>query len=235
MCPVLLPYTFGTTHVWRHILFILRKRLSKGCSLMKRLNLHKTFLRHLKPISVLQLSMKVTLEMARKHSLHWTTQILLSIAAQKCPASPHLLEDAPCREPKRLALCWFVLFCSYRPRPILLHEWTKRVFDIFHKLSHPGHLPTLRAISNISCGSNENRYCKAGVKHITFVKYRHERPVRHAATTPTPERRFGSLHVGIVGRSSWTRIWSTCSLSLIAWPDGRKQFRSRWKMKSGLL
>lgn len=87
------------------------------------------------------------------------------------------------------------------PRPIIPPDWTKRAFDICHNLSHSGYRPTVRAVSKRfvwpGMKSDIRDWCKTCHPCQVSKVQRHVR----APLQPrlAPERRFGSLHVDIVG------------------------------------
>ena len=88
-----------------------------------------------------------------------------------------------------------------KPRPIVPPSWTRQVFDIHHNLSHSGYRPTMRLISNRfvwpHMKSDIRKWCKTCHPCQSSKIQRHV----HAPLQPrpTPDRRFGSLHVDIVG------------------------------------
>ena len=88
-----------------------------------------------------------------------------------------------------------------KPRPVVPANWTRRVFDAVHGLSHAGPRPTQRAVAakfvwhglkaDVRQWCRECPDCQAA-KIGTHV---------HAplVSRPPPDRRFGSLHVDLVG------------------------------------
>ena len=86
-------------------------------------------------------------------------------------------------------------------RPIVPPAWTKRVFEATHELSHPGVKPTLKAVSSRfvwpGLKRDVRRWCQECQPCQTSKIQKHvHSPL---VTVPSPERRFGSIHVDIVG------------------------------------
>ena len=86
-------------------------------------------------------------------------------------------------------------------RPVVPSNWTRRVFDAIHGLAHAGPRPCQRAVSkrfvwhglkkDVRKWCHECHDCQASKIH------RHVRaPLEHRAP---PDRRFGSIHVDLVG------------------------------------
>jgi transposase InsO family protein len=86
------------------------------------------------------------------------------------------------------------------PRPVVPSTWTRPVFDAVHGLSHAGARPTQRAVSS--------RFVWHGLKDVrrwwqdchacqSSKVHRHVRAP--LVSRPPSERRFGSLHVDLVG------------------------------------
>ena len=88
-----------------------------------------------------------------------------------------------------------------KERPLLPPTWTKQAFEAVHNLSHPGIKPTQRAVTSRfvwhGLKRDVRRWCQQCPTcqpskiqchvHSPFVK------------VPSPDRRFGSIHVDIVG------------------------------------
>jgi len=87
------------------------------------------------------------------------------------------------------------------PRPVIPPNWTKRVFDICHNLSHAGHRPTMRAISTRfvwpGMKANIRQWCRnCHPCQVSKIQRHVQAPLQQRQL---PDRRFGSLHVDIVG------------------------------------
>ncbi len=87
------------------------------------------------------------------------------------------------------------------PRPIVPKDLTKRIFDAIHNLSHAGCRPTVRAISSRfvwkGMKSDIRDWCRTCHPcQASKVQYHVKAPLQ---ARPPPDRRFGSLHVDIVG------------------------------------
>lgn len=87
------------------------------------------------------------------------------------------------------------------PRPIVPNTWKRRIFDICHGLSHSGCRPTLRAISKRfvwqSMRADVRDWCQSCQPCQSSKIQRHVHAPLQAR--PPPDRRFGSLHVDLVG------------------------------------
>ena len=88
-----------------------------------------------------------------------------------------------------------------KPRPVVPREWTRKVFDVIHNLAHAGRRPTQCAISSRFVWHGLKRdirkWCKDCHPCQASKVHRH---VRAPLTErPPPDRRFGSLHVDLVG------------------------------------
>ena len=87
------------------------------------------------------------------------------------------------------------------PRPVVPPEWTRRVFDIHHTLSHAGYRPTQRAICKRfvwpGMKTDIKNWCRTCHACQVSKIQRHI----HSPLQPhsPPDRRFGSVHVDIVG------------------------------------
>ena len=88
-----------------------------------------------------------------------------------------------------------------RPRPIVPPRWTKIVFESVHNLSYPGHKPTTRAISARYVWPGLKREVKNMVR--ACYSWQVSKIARHTKTAlnnfESPDRRFGDIHVGLVG------------------------------------
>jgi cleavage and polyadenylation specificity factor subunit 1 len=86
-------------------------------------------------------------------------------------------------------------------RPVVPKEWTKRIFDTIHGLSHSGCRPTQHAISSRFVWHNlkkdVRRWCRE-CHPCQASKIQHHVRAPLVERSP-PDRRFGSLHVDIVG------------------------------------
>jgi cleavage and polyadenylation specificity factor subunit 1 len=88
-----------------------------------------------------------------------------------------------------------------RNRPVIPSNWKRHVFDTIHNLSHPGTRPTQRAVSSRFVWHGLKRdvrqWCRECHACQTSKIQRHV----HAPLVqrPPPDRRFGSIHVDIVG------------------------------------
>jgi hypothetical protein len=86
-------------------------------------------------------------------------------------------------------------------RPILTANWPRKVFDLIHGLSHAGPNPTLRAVSDRfvwnSMRADVRKWCKECPKcQVSKVGRHTHTPLIQRSP---PDRRFGSLHVDLVG------------------------------------
>ena len=111
-----------------------------------------------------------------------------------------------------------------RARPVVPAEWTRRVFDAIHGLSHAGNRPTLRAISKRfvwhSMKSDIREWCRTC--HACQASKVHRHVHAPLQPRPPPERRFGSLHVDIVGplpESESMRYLFTIIDRYTRWPE----------------
>ena len=110
------------------------------------------------------------------------------------------------------------------PRPVIPSCWTKRVFDVFHNLSHPGYRPTMRAISKRfvwpKMKTDIRGWCRSCHPCQSSKIQRHiHAPLQQRQS---PERRFGSLHVDIVGplpESEGMRYLFTVVDRYTRWPE----------------
>ena len=97
-----------------------------------------------------------------------------------------------------------VLLCDLslgRPRPVVPKEWTFKVFQTIHSLSHAGPRPTQRAVADrfVWHGMKKDirRWCKECHACQSSKIHRHVRaPLTHRLP---PSGRFRSLHVDLVG------------------------------------
>ena len=119
---------------------------------------------------------------------------------------------------KEVKLDGCILLCDVstsRPRPIAPPLWTKTIFEAIHNLSHPGHKPTTRAISA--------RYVWPGLKREVknMVRACHSCQAskigRHTKSPlnlfDPPGRRFGDIHVDLVGPFPPQKAAHICSPS----------------------
>ena len=106
------------------------------------------------------------------------------------------LEDVPFQD--------FTVLCDISTgyiQPIVPREWRRRIFNTIHGLSHAGNRPTLRAISRRfvwhKMKTDVRNWCRTCHTCQSSKVQRHV----HAPLQPRtlPDRRFGSLHVDIVG------------------------------------
>lgn len=110
------------------------------------------------------------------------------------------------------------------PRPLLPKAWARRAFDAIHNLSHSAARPTLRAISCRfvwhGMKADVKSWCRSCHPCQISKVHRHVRaPLQ---TPPTPDRRFGSLHVDIVGplpESEGMRYLFTIVDRYTRWPE----------------
>ena len=98
----------------------------------------------------------------------------------------------------------FTVLCDIstgKARPVVPTEWTRRVFDAVHGLSHAGARPCQRAIAKRfvwhSMKKNVRQWCKECHPCQASKIHRHIRAPLE--TRPPPDRRFGSIHVDLVG------------------------------------
>ena len=87
------------------------------------------------------------------------------------------------------------------PRPVIPQNWTRRVFELCHNLSHAGFRPTMRAVSKRfvwpRMKADIRQWCRTCHECQSSKIQRHiHAPLQSRVP---PERRFGSLHVDIVG------------------------------------
>lgn len=98
----------------------------------------------------------------------------------------------------------FSLLCDISTgsnRPVIPREWTKRVFEAIHGLSHAGPRPTQRAVSSRfvwrRLKADVRRWCAECHACQSSKIQRHIRaPLKER---PPPDHRFSSLHVDLVG------------------------------------
>jgi len=88
-----------------------------------------------------------------------------------------------------------------RFRPIVPENWTKKIFDNIHSLSHAGFRPTYRAISRRFAWSGMKKDIRSWSRSClpcqTSKIHRHVKAPLQQHSPPT--RRFGDIHVDIVG------------------------------------
>ena len=88
-----------------------------------------------------------------------------------------------------------------RPRPVVPKEWTKKVFDAIHGLSHTGPRPTQRAICSRfvwhKMKKDIRRWCKECQDCQASKVSRHVKAP--LATHDQPTGRFEDLHIDLVG------------------------------------
>lgn len=98
----------------------------------------------------------------------------------------------------------FTVLCDVstgRNRPVVPSEWTRRIFETIHGLSHPGYKPTQRAVSSrfVWHGLKRDirRWCREchACQSSKIQRHIHAPIVKR----DPPDRRFGSIHVDIVG------------------------------------
>ena len=86
-------------------------------------------------------------------------------------------------------------------RPVLLPTWTKRAFEAVHNLSHPGIKLTQRAVASrfvwhgLKC--DVHRWCQQCPACQSSEIQRHVHSPLFKV--PSPDRRFGSIDVDIIG------------------------------------
>ena len=108
------------------------------------------------------------------------------------------LRDVPFENGKFTVLCDV---STGKPRPVVPAGWRRTVFDAIHGLAHTGTRPTQKAVSqrfvwhsmkkDIACWCKTCHDCQASKIN------RHTRaPLQNR---PLPDRRFGSIHVDLVG------------------------------------
>ena len=108
------------------------------------------------------------------------------------------LQDVPFADGNFTVLCDM---SQGRPRPVVPEEWKKNIFDVVHNLSHAGKKATTTALSKrfIWHGLKKDvtRWCK------TCIPCQRAKVARHVRAPlverPPPDRRFGSVHVDLVG------------------------------------
>lgn len=87
------------------------------------------------------------------------------------------------------------------PRPVIPPNWTRRIFEVCHNLSHAGVRPTTRAISKRfvwpCMKANIRQWCKTC--HDCQASKIHRHTSAPLQSRQPPDRRFGSLNVDIVG------------------------------------
>ena len=98
----------------------------------------------------------------------------------------------------------FTILCDVstgKDRPIVPPAWTKRVFDTIHGLSHPGNKPTQRAISSRFVWHGMKRDIRRWCQECHACQASKIQQHIHSPLTKRtpPDRRFGSIHVDIVG------------------------------------
>lgn len=88
-----------------------------------------------------------------------------------------------------------------KPRPVVPREWTRRVFDAIHSLAHAGRRPTQRAISSRFVWHGLKRDVRKWCQecHPCQASKIHRHVQAPLTKRPPPDRRFGSLHVDLVG------------------------------------
>ena len=128
---------------------------------------------------------------------------------------------------KDVPLADFTVLCDTsrgQNRPVVPREWTRRVFEAIHSLSHSGTRPTQRAITSCfvwhGCKKDIRQWCRECHACQASKIHRH---VRAPLTErPPPDRRFGSLHVDIVGPfvvSEGMRYLFTVVDRFTRWPE----------------
>ena len=115
-------------------------------------------------------------------------------------------------------------FSMGKPRPIVPREWTRTVFDSIHGLARAGCRPTQHAISSRfvwhSLKCDVHKWCRECHPCQASKTHRHV----HAPLTelPPPDRRFGSLHVDLVGpldESEGMKYFFTIIDRFTRWPE----------------
>ena len=96
------------------------------------------------------------------------------------------------------------IFCDVSlgyPRPVVPPQLTQKVFEIFHTLHHGGVKPTVRNISRCfvwpGMKSEIAKLCKTC--HECQASKVHRHTITPLTMRPLPSRRFGCLHVDLVG------------------------------------
>jgi len=118
------------------------------------------------------------------------------ITAYRTAVSGLTLEDIPFGD--------FSVLCDTsmgRNRPVVPSQWTKKIFEAVHNLSHAGNRPTQRAISRRfvwhKMNSDISKWCRECHPCQSSKVHRHVRsPLQER---PPPDKRFGSLHIDLVG------------------------------------
>jgi hypothetical protein len=120
------------------------------------------------------------------------------ITAYRTALSALVLEDVPFGTAGLMLLCDTSIG---KYRPVVPKEWTRKAFDSVHVLGHADARPTQRAVAK--------RFVWHGLKRDVRLWCREchacqsSKVARHTraplVTRPPPNRRFGSIHVDIVG------------------------------------
>lgn len=111
-----------------------------------------------------------------------------------------------------------------RPRPIIPVPWRKRIFDIIHGLSHAGRKVTQSALTARfvwqGVKGDIREWCKTCLQCQAAKVAKHTRAP--LTRRPEPDRRFGSVHVDIVGPlpiSQGYRYLFTITDRFTKWPE----------------
>jgi hypothetical protein len=98
----------------------------------------------------------------------------------------------------------FTLLCDTstgRPRPIVPKQWHRRVFDAIHGLSHPSGRSTAKLLTEKFVWHGINKDARAWARCCLACQT--SKVSRHTESGigkfPQPKRRFGHLHVDVVG------------------------------------
>jgi len=121
----------------------------------------------------------------------------------------------------------YTLLCDVstgRPRPLIPKQWRRKVFDIIHGLSHPSGRSTAKLLSNKYVWHGINRDARNWAR--CCLACQSSKTSRHTESGigkfPQPKRRFGHLHVDIVGPlppSDGAQYLFTCTERSTRWPE----------------
>jgi cleavage and polyadenylation specificity factor subunit 1 len=130
--------------------------------------------------------------------------LCLARLAEEQPDQAELQGQNPGLRVQRVDRQGTILLCdtsTNSPRPILVGKWCKQAFSVIHALSHAGFKPTWRALSSRFVWHNMRadirRWC-VECTHCQASKIGRHTKTPLAERDP-PDRRFGSLHLDLVG------------------------------------
>ena len=110
------------------------------------------------------------------------------------------------------------------PRPFILKQFCRKVFDSLHSLSHPGIRATQKLVTDRYVWPNINSdVCKWARSCLSCQSSKIQRHTKSPPSTfATPDTRFNQVHIDIVGPLPTSNGFSyilTCIDRFTRWPE----------------